>query len=255
MPMASVMSGLMRKRTWFGGRAVGRIHRGRALQPHHHLGAGHRQVLAGADVERHACQRQESMCSAQRGEGLGAASPAATPGSVQVAVELAAHEVARARACASRCSTFTFSSRIDSLSVRTGGSIARLAQHLEQVVLHHVADRAGLVVERAAALHAEVLGHGDLHALDVVAVPERLEEGVGEAEEAACCAPAPCRGSGRCGRCATSSKLRSRTALSARAEARSWPNGFSTTTRAPCVQPAAASCSTTVANSAGGIAR
>ena len=41
----------------------------------------------------------------------------------------------------------------------------------------------GLVVERAAALDAEVLRHGDLHALDVVAVPERFQERVGEAEE------------------------------------------------------------------------
>ncbi len=58
-----------------------------------------------------------------------------------------------------------------------------VAQHLEQVVLDHVADRAGLVVERPSALHAEVLGHRDLHALDVVAVPDRLQERVGEAEE------------------------------------------------------------------------
>ena len=43
--------------------------------------------------------------------------------------------------------------------------------------------RAGLLVEAAAALHAEGLGHGDLHALHVVPVPDRLEEGVGEAED------------------------------------------------------------------------
>ena len=34
----------------------------------------------------------------------------------------------------------------------------------------------------AAALDAEALGHRDLHALDVVAVPDRLEERVGETE-------------------------------------------------------------------------
>jgi hypothetical protein len=50
------------------------------------------------------------------------------------------------------------------------------------MVLQHVADRADVVVKRAATLHAEILGHGDLHALDVVAVPHRLEHGVGEAE-------------------------------------------------------------------------
>ena len=52
--------------------------------------------------------------------------------------------------------TLTFSSRMDSLSVRTGGSIARLRQDLKQMVLHDVADGAGLVVERAAALNPEV---------------------------------------------------------------------------------------------------
>ena len=51
------------------------------------------------------------------------------------------------------------------------------------MVLNHVADGAGLVVERAAALHAEILRHGDLNALDVLAVPERFQERVGEAEE------------------------------------------------------------------------
>ncbi len=53
---------------------------------------------------------------------------------------------------------------------------------LEQVVLHHVAQAARAFVERAAALDAELLGQRDLHAGDVVAVPDRLEKGVGEAE-------------------------------------------------------------------------
>jgi hypothetical protein len=33
---------------------------------------------------------------------------------------------------------------------------------LEQVVLDHVADGTGLLVETATALDAELLGHGDL---------------------------------------------------------------------------------------------
>ena len=32
----------------------------------------------------------------------------------------------------------------------------QLRQHLQHVVLHHVADRAGFVVEAAAILHAEI---------------------------------------------------------------------------------------------------
>ena len=55
-------------------------------------------------------------------------------------------------------------------------------QHLHDVVLHDVAQRAGRLVEAAAVLDADALGHGDLHLLDVAAVPDRLEDGVGEAQ-------------------------------------------------------------------------
>src|SRR5215831_21300373 len=51
------------------------------------------------------------------------------------------------------------------------------------MVLDNVANRAGLVVERTTSLHAEVLRHRDLHAFDVMAVPDRFQERVGEAEE------------------------------------------------------------------------
>ena len=48
------------------------------------------------------------------------------------------------------------------------------------MVLHDVPDRADRVVERAAILDAEVLGHRDLDRLDVLPVPDRLEERVRE---------------------------------------------------------------------------
>ena len=51
------------------------------------------------------------------------------------------------------------------------------------MVLDHVAQRARLLVVRAAALHAQGLGHRDLHVVDVIAVPERLEDAVGEPED------------------------------------------------------------------------
>ena len=38
------------------------------------------------------------------------------------------------------------------------------------------------LVEAAAMADAELLGHGDLHVVDVAAVPDRLEDGVGEAQ-------------------------------------------------------------------------
>ena len=50
------------------------------------------------------------------------------------------------------------------------------------MVLDHVPDRAGLLVEGAARPHVERLGHRDLDARHVIAIPDRLEERVGEAE-------------------------------------------------------------------------
>ena len=61
--------------------------------------------------------------------------------------------------------------------------MANIGHELERVVLHDVAQRAGLVVELAAALDADRLGHRDLHAVDVAAVPDRLEQAVAEAED------------------------------------------------------------------------
>ncbi len=54
---------------------------------------------------------------------------------------------------------------------------------LQNVIRHHVAQRAGMVVIAAALLHAQRLRHGDLHVVDVAAIPDRLEDAVGEAED------------------------------------------------------------------------
>ena len=50
------------------------------------------------------------------------------------------------------------------------------------MVLDHVPQKAGLFVVAAAALDAQLLARGDLHVVDVVAVPDRLEDGVAEPE-------------------------------------------------------------------------
>ena len=78
--------------------------------------------------------------------------------------------------------TLFFSSLIGAGSSAVGGSIAMKAEDLEQVRHHHVAIGAGLLVERGALAEPERLGHVDLHVVDEVAVPDRLEQAVGEAE-------------------------------------------------------------------------
>src|SRR5438270_65493 len=49
----------------------------------------------------------------------------------------------------------------------------RQREDLHDVVLHDVAHRAGLLVERPAVLDAQLLGHGDLYVVDVATVPQR----------------------------------------------------------------------------------
>ena len=55
-------------------------------------------------------------------------------------------------------------------------------RHLQQVILHDVAQCADRLVKFSAAFDAELLGHRDLHVRHVVAIPDRLEKRVGEAE-------------------------------------------------------------------------
>jgi hypothetical protein len=50
------------------------------------------------------------------------------------------------------------------------------------MILHHVPDGTHFFVEAAAVLHTKILGHGDLHAVDVGAVLGRLEKRVGKAK-------------------------------------------------------------------------
>ena len=50
------------------------------------------------------------------------------------------------------------------------------------MVLDHVAYGSVLVVECAASFDAEIFSHGDLNALDVVSIPERLDESVRKAK-------------------------------------------------------------------------
>ncbi len=53
-------------------------------------------------------------------------------------------------------------------------------QHLQHVVLHHVAQRSGAVVVHRARAQPFLLGDGDLDVVDAAVVPEVLEDAVGE---------------------------------------------------------------------------
>ena len=48
------------------------------------------------------------------------------------------------------------------------------------MVLHHVLDRPCMVIESAAALHAEIFRHGNLYALHVLTVPDWFQKGIGK---------------------------------------------------------------------------
>ena len=50
------------------------------------------------------------------------------------------------------------------------------------MVRHHVAQRAGGVVIIAAAADGQRFGDRDLHVIDMVAIPDRLEQAIGEAQ-------------------------------------------------------------------------
>ena len=187
-------------------------------------------ALAGADVERHALPAPVVDEQLQRDVGRRARVRRRRPrprGSPRYWPRTASSgESARTER-----SSFSFSSRTSSAPKVAGSSIADEREHLQQVVLHHVAHDAGRVVELPAPLDADLLGHRDLHVVDVLAVPQRLEDRVAEAEHQdvldrllaevvvdaeALALVEDARPPGRC---------------SARAESRSRPNGFSITTR------------------------
>jgi hypothetical protein len=50
------------------------------------------------------------------------------------------------------------------------------------MVLHHIAQAAGRIVEGSSPLDAEPLGHRDLHARHVISVPDWLEKSIGKTE-------------------------------------------------------------------------
>src|SRR4029077_5936131 len=58
-----------------------------------------------------------------------------------------------------------------------------VGQDLEQMILNHITDSAGFIIKSASAFDSEVFRHRDLHAFDMITVPERLQERVFETEK------------------------------------------------------------------------
>src|SRR5256884_1105808 len=157
------------------------IHRGRLAESDDDLRARHGQALSGADVEGHTLPAPGIDLQSQGGERLhrGIRRHAFLR---SVAAKLSAYEAVRGEG----------GDRLEDLHLLVADGFAvwpdrrlhrQVAQDLEQMILDDVAHGARLVVEHAPALNSELFGHRDLHALDVIAVPERLQERVGEAEE------------------------------------------------------------------------
>ncbi len=92
----------------------------------------------------------------------------------------------------------------------------------------HVAISASLFIETDAFAEVQSLGHVDLHMVDKVAIPDRLEEAVGEPE-------------GENVLIWSSEKTLCNSALSEIALSRSVPNGFSMMMRDPLARSASAS--------------
>ena len=214
----------------------------RAAEDQAQLRLRDRHALAGADEERDARPAPVLDLQLERGVRLRRRAVGHAR-DLEVAVVLAADVVRRVRR-GHRAEHAE--QRVLQRRVAAGRRLhRRRADHLHQVVDDDVADRADRVVEVAAVLDAEVLGHRDLHA---------GRRSCGSRPARASCSRTAgrgsrrgpsSRGSGRSGtaatrRCAGGSRRRARAPTS-----RSWPNGFSTTTRACSVRPAAASPSTT----------
>ena len=150
-------------------------------------------------------------------------------------------------------STRAFSSRTASTSSPT--AVHREDRgDLQQMILNDVADGAGLFVEASAPSHAERFGHRDLNTLDIMAVPQRLEQRIGETEieevlDRLFAEEVIDTKDGRFGEHSCTSSF------SARADARSRPNGFSSATRASATQLARENPVTTAPKAPGGMAR
>ncbi len=166
---------------------------GHRLERDGDLGQLARQALAGAQVERHPRPAPVGHLEPQRGIGLGARvgmprpPPRGSPATGLPPTTPGPYCARSAIACTS--STPRRHDRLEHLHLLVAQPVGlergrrldrQQRQQLEHVVLDQVAQRAGAFVIAGPALDPDVLRGGDLDVVDVVAVPDRLEQRVGE---------------------------------------------------------------------------
>src|SRR5436309_259171 len=67
--------------------------------------------------------------------------------------------------------------------VETGRRLHRSQlEQLKQVIGHHVPQRAGSIIKSSTCPDTERLGDSDLHMVNVIAIPQRLEDAIAEAK-------------------------------------------------------------------------
>ena len=161
---------------------------GRALEPDGNLRHARGQMLAGAQEEGHARPPPIVDFHMDRGIGLdgGIRRDARFPAirrklALRIAAILPAHgAIGRNRG---NCGQHL---RLLRAHILGGEADRRLhgdqRQQTEHMIGHHVAQRAGALVEIGPALDPHSFGGGNLHVVDALAIPERLEDPVGETE-------------------------------------------------------------------------
>ena len=138
------------------------------------------QRLARAQLKRNAAQRELSIRTL-RAANVSTSEPGATRASERWPSYCP--KITRPGSIESIASnTRPAASHSETASSRLGGVHGDEAEQVQEMSHDHVAERAGLLEESGAALDRQTLGHIDLDVVDVVAVPDRLEQAVGEAK-------------------------------------------------------------------------
>src|SRR5262249_36835541 len=150
-------------------------------KPGDNFRAGYREAFPGAKVERNAFPAPGIDFELQRGKCF---SLRVLCHSILVAVpaELAADQVLLDYGPNRFQHLDLFVA--NGFAVQSGGRLhSQIGKDLKKMILNNVAEGACLIVENSPALDSEIFSHRDLDAVDVIAIPERLQKRVREAKD------------------------------------------------------------------------